>query len=158
MKQILDGPGKKIWKNKLIIFSKFKMDEKEEKLIKKIIKLQTEQCSLKIDEQIENYKDEIKEASKTIEKTKKEINKLSSQLNELQHQNEDNNSDNVQNIENKRKRLKEILEENKKKQIKLKSLEKANENYKDQKYILELIKYWNPQTMFKYIQLYDNKP
>ena len=134
------------------------MDEKEEKLIKKIIKLQTEQNSLKIDEQIENYKDEIKEASKTIEKTKKEINKLSSQLNELQYQNENNNSDNVQNIENKRKQLKEILEENKKKQIKLKSLEKANENYKDQKYILELIKYWNPQTMFKYIQLYDNKP
>ena len=134
------------------------MDEKEEKLIKKIIKLQTEQSSLKIDEQIENYKDEIKEASKTIEKTKKEINKLSSQLNELQHQNENNNSDNVQNIENKRKRLKEILEENRKKQIQLKSLEKANENYKDQKYILELIKYWNPQTMFKYIQLYDNKP
>ena len=134
------------------------MDEKEEKLIKKIIKLQTQQSSLKIDEQIENYKDEIKEASKTIEKTKKEINKLSSQLNELQHQNENNNSDNVQNIENKRKRLKEILEENRKKQIQLKSLEKANENYKDQKYILELIKYWNPQTMFKYIQLYDNKP
>ena len=134
------------------------MDEKEEKLIKKIIKLQTEQSSLKIDEQIENYKDEIKEASKTIEKTKKEINKLSSQLNELQYQNENNNSDNVQNIENKRKRLKEILEENRKKQIQLKSLEKANENYKDQKYILELIKYWNPQTMFKYIQLYDNKP
>ena len=134
------------------------MDEKEEKLIKKIIKLQTEQSSLKIDEQIENYKDEIKEASKTIEKTKKEINKLSSQLNELQHQNENNNSDNVQNIENKRKQLKEILEENRKKQIQLKSLEKANENYKDQKYILELIKYWNPQTMFKYIQLYDNKP
>ena len=133
------------------------MDEKEEKLIKKIIKLQTEQSSLKIDEQIENYKDEIKEASKTVEKTKKEINKLSSQLNELQHQNENNNSDNVQNIENKRKRLKEILEENRKKQIQLKSLEKANENYKDQKYILELIKYWNPQTMFKYIQLYDNK-
>ena len=133
------------------------MDEKEEKLIKKIIKLQTEQSSLKIDERIENYKDEIKEASKTIEKTKKEINKLSSQLNELQYQNENNNSDNVQNIENKRKQLKEILEENKKKQIKLKSLEKANENYKDQKYILELIKYWNPQTMFKYIQLYDNK-
>ena len=129
------------------------MDEKEEKLIKKIIKLQTEQSSLKIDEQIENYKDEIKEASKTIEKTKKEINKLSSQLNELQYQNENNNSDNAQNIENKRKQLKEILEENKKKQIKLKSLEKANENYKDQKYILELIKYWNPQTMFKYIQL-----
>ena len=134
------------------------MDEKEEKLIKKIIKLQTEQSSLKIDDQIENYKDEIKEASKTIEKTKKEINKLSSQLNELQHQNENNNSDNVQNIENKRKRLKEILEENRKKQIQLKSLEKANENYKDQKYILELIKYWNPQTIFKYIQLYDNKP
>ena len=134
------------------------MDEKEEKLIKKIIKLQTQQSSLKIDEQIENYKDEIKEASKTIEKTKKEINKLSSQLNELQYQNENNNSDNVQNIENKRKRLKEILEENRKKQIQLKSLEKANENYKDQKYILELIKYWNPQTMFKYIQLYDNKP
>ena len=134
------------------------MDEKEEKLIKKIIKLQTEQSSLKIDEQIENYKDEIKEASKTIEKTKKEINKLSSQLNELQHQNENNNSDNVQNIENKRKRLKEILEENRKKQIQLKSLEKANENYKDQKYILELIKYWNPQTMFKSIELYEKKP
>ena len=133
------------------------MDEKEEKLIKKIIKLQNEQNLLKIDEQIESNKKDIKEANKIIEKTKKEINRLSIQLDEMKNQNENINSDNVQNIENKRKQLKGILEENKKKQIKLKSLEKANENYKDQKYILELIKYWNPQTMFKYIQLYDNK-
>ena len=37
-------------------------------------------------------------------------------------------------------------------------LQKSNENFKDEEYILELIKYWNPQTMFKYIVLYDKKP
>ena len=142
----------------IIYFLKFKMDEKEEKLIKKIIKLQNEQNLLKIDEQIESNKKDIKEANKIIEKTKKEINRLSIQLDEMKNQNENINSDNVQNIEKKRKQLKEILEANKEKQNKLKSLEEKNENYKDQKYILELIKYWNPQTMFKYIQLYDKKP
>ena len=134
------------------------MDEKEEKLIKKIIKLQNEQNLLKIDEQIESNKKDIKEANKIIEKTKEEINRLSIQLDEMKNPNENINSDNVQNIEKKRKQLKEILEANKEKQNKLKSLEEKNENYKDQKYILELIKYWNPQTMFKYIQLYDKKP
>ena len=142
----------------IIYFLKLKMDEKEEKLIKKIIKLQNEQNLLKIDEQIESNKKDIKEANKIIEKTKKEINRLSIQLDEMKNQNENINSDNVQNIEKKRKQLKEILEANKEKQNKLKSLEEKNENYKDQKYILELIKYWNPQTMFKYIQLYDKKP
>ena len=142
----------------IIYFLKFKMDEKEEKLIKKIIKLQNEQNLLKIDEQIESNKKDIKEANKIIEKTKKEINRLSIQLDEMKNQNENINSDNVQNIEKKRKQLKEILEANKEKQNKLKSLEEKNENYKEQKYILELIKYWNPQTMFKYIQLYDKKP
>ena len=133
------------------------MDEKEEKFIKKIIKLQKEQNSLKLDEQIENYKKEIKEADKIIEKTKIEIGKLSSQLNQLKNKNENNNIDNKENIENKRNELEKKLRENEIKKNQLNYLEKSNENFKNEEYILELIKYWNPQTMFKYIELYDKK-
>ena len=133
------------------------MGEKEEKLIKKIIKLQKEQNSLKLDEQIENYKKEIKEADKIIEKTKIEIGKLSSQLNQLKNKNENNNIDNKENIENKRNELEKKLRENEIKKNQLNYLEKSNENFKNEEYILELIKYWNPQTMFKYIELYDKK-
>ena len=133
------------------------MDEKEEKFIKKIIKLQKEQNSLKLDEQIENYKKEIKEADKIIEKTKIEIGKLSSQLNQLKNKNENNNTDNKENIENKRNELEKKLRENEIKKNQLNYLEKSNENFKNEEYILELIKYWNPQTMFKYIELYDKK-
>jgi predicted RNase H-like nuclease (RuvC/YqgF family) len=133
------------------------MGEKEEKLIKKIIKLQKEQNSLKLDEQIENYKKEIKEADKIIEKTKIEIGKLSSQLNQLKNKNENNNTDNKENIENKRNELEKKLRENEMKKNQLNYLEKSNENFKNEEYILELIKYWNPQTMFKYIELYDKK-
>ena len=133
------------------------MDEKEEKFIKKIIKLQKEQNSLKLDEQIENYKKEIKEADKIIEKTKIEIGKLSSQLNQLKNKNENNNTDNKENIENKRNELEKKLRENEIKKNELNYLEKSNENFKNEEYILELIKYWNPQTMFKYIELYDKK-
>ena len=133
------------------------MDEKEEKFIKKIIKLQKEQNSLKLDEQIENYKKEIKEADKIIEKTKIEIGKLSSQLNQLKNKNENNNTDNKENIENKRNELEKKLRENEMKKNQLNYLEKSNENFKNEEYILELIKYWNPQTMFKYIELYDKK-
>ena len=133
------------------------MDEKEEKFIKKIIKLQKEQNSLKLDEQIENYKKEIKEADKIIEKTKIEIGKLSSQLNQLKNKNENNNIDNKENIENKRNELEKKLRENEMKKNQLNYFEKSNENFKNEEYILELIKYWNPQTMFKYIELYDKK-
>ena len=133
------------------------MGEKEEKLIKKIIKLQKEQNSLKLDEQIENYKKEIKEADKIIEKTKIEIGKLSSQLNQLKNKNENNNTDNKENIENKRNELEKKLRENEMKKNQLNYFEKSNENFKNEEYILELIKYWNPQTMFKYIELYDKK-
>ena len=134
------------------------MVEREEKLIKKIIKLQKEQNSLKLDEQIENYKKEIKEADKILEKTKSEIGRLSHQLNELKNKNENNNSDIEQNIENKKEELEKKLRENEMKKNQLDFLQKSNENFKNEEYILELIKYWNPQTMFKYIELYDKKP
>ena len=67
---------------------------------------------MRLDEQIENYKKEIKEADKIIEKTKREIRRLSLYLNELKYKNEDNNSDIRQNIENKRKELGKKLREN----------------------------------------------
>ena len=31
-------------------------------------------------------------------------------------------------------------------------------NFNNQEYILEVIKYWTPQKMFKYVQSYDKKP
>ena len=99
----------------------------------------------------------IKETGKNIEKTKSDIGKLSSQLNELKNKNENNNHDNEENIENKRNELEKKLSENEMKKSHLDNLIKSNENFKSEEYILELIKYWNPQTMFKYIELYDKK-
>ena len=55
------------------------MVEREEKLIKKIIKLQKEQNSLKIDDEIEKYKNEIKESHRIIEQTKKELSNLTNE-------------------------------------------------------------------------------
>ena len=78
-------------------------------------------------------------------------------MDELKNKNENNNSNNEDNIENKRNELEKKLEENKIKKYQLDYFEKSNENFKNEEYILELIKYWNPQTMFKYIELYDKK-
>ena len=36
---------------------------------------------------------------------------------------------------------------------------KANaENYKNKNFIHNLVQFWNPETMFKFIRLYDKKP
>ena len=134
------------------------MVEREEKLIKKIIKLQKAHNSLKIDDEIENYKKEIKESHKIIEQTKKDIEKLSSQLKDLKNKNENSNSDNENNIANKKDELNQKLQINEVKKNQLEFLKKSNDNFKNQEYILGLIKFWSPQTMFKYIQSYDKKP
>ena len=134
------------------------MVEREEKLIKKIIKLQKANNSLKIDDEIENYKKEIKESHKIIEQTKKDIEKLSSQLKDLKNKNENSNSDNENNIANKKDELNQKLQINEVKKNQLEFLKKSNDNFKNQEYILGLIKFWSPQTMFKYIQSYDKKP
>ena len=134
------------------------MVEREEKLIKKIIKLQKEQNSLKIDDEIEKYKNEIKESHRIIEQTKKDIEKLSSQLKELENKNENNNSENENNAANKKAELNQKLGLNDFKKNQLEILKKTNENFKSQEHILGLIKIWSPQTMFKYIQSYDKKP
>ena len=134
------------------------MVEREEKLIKKIIKLQKEQNSFKIDDEIEKYKNEIKESHRIIEQTKKDIEKLSSQLKDLKNKNENSNSDNENNIANKKDELNQKLQINEVKKNQLEFLKKSNDNFKNQEYILGLIKFWSPQTMFKYIQSYDKKP
>ncbi len=134
------------------------MVEREEKLIKKIIKLQKAHNSLKIDDEIEKYKKEIKESHKIIEQTKKDIEKLSSQLKDLKNKNENSNSDNENNIANKKDELNQKLQINEVKKNQLEFLKKSNDNFKNQEYILGLIKFWSPQTMFKYIQSYDKKP
>ena len=134
------------------------MVEREEKLIKKIIKLQKAHNSLKIDDEIENYKKEIKESHKIIEQTKKDIEKLSSHLKDLKNKNENSNSDNENYTANKEAELNQKLGINSLKKNQLESLTKSNENFKNQEYILGLIKNWSPQTMFKYIESYDKKP
>ena len=133
------------------------MSEREEKLIEKIIKMQKAQNLLNLDDQIENYKKEIKDSNRIIEKTESEISKLSTQLKYLKNKNENIYSENEKNIANKKEELDAILRTNKAKKTQLEYLKKSNENFKNQDYILELMKYWNPQTMFKYIQLYDKK-
>ena len=133
------------------------MGEREEKLIQKIIIMQKEQNSLKLDEQIENYQKDIKEACKIIEKTKNEIERLKSQLDDLKNKNGNDNSENEQNIENKKNELNKILAINDMKKKQLESFGKRNENFNNQDYIWERIKFWGPQTMIKFIQLYDKK-
>ena len=44
------------------------------------------------------------------------------------------------------------------KRSQLNYLEKNNESFKNDEYIREIIKYWNQQTMFKSIELYEKKP
>ena len=134
------------------------MVEREEKLIKRIIKLQKAQNSLNLDDKLEQYKKEIKESHKIIEQTKKDIEKLSSHLKDLKNKNENSNSDNENYTANKEAELNQKLGINSLKKNQLESLTKSNENFKNQEYILDLIKNWSPQTMFKYIESYDKKP
>ena len=134
------------------------MSEREEKLISKIIKMQIAHNSLNLEEEIEKYKKEIKEAEKSLEKTKNEVKKLSSKLNELEGNNENNSSSsNERNIENKNNLLNNIQKGNNMKSTELKSLKQQVDNYQNEDYIRNIIQYWNPQTMFKYIQLFDKK-
>ena len=134
------------------------MVEREEMLIKEIIKLQKAHNSLKLDDEIEKYKKDIEEAYSIVEKTKSEIRKLTSQLDEMKAKNENNNSDIEQNIKNKKHELDSKLGINSMKKLQLEALEKVNENFNNEEYVLGLIKNWHPQAMFKYIQLYDKKP
>ena len=87
-----------------------------------------------------------------------EVKKLSSKLNELEGNNENNSSSsNERNIENKNNLLNNIQKGNSMKSSELKSLKQQVENYQNEDYIRNIIQYWNPQTMFKYIQLFDKK-
>ena len=134
------------------------MSEREEKLINKINKLQKIHNSLKIDDEIAKYKKEIKETEKDIQNTKKEIKKLSSILNELDNNSEnDPSSGKEKNIEKKNNLLNNILNENNVLNAQLNMLKANSENYKNQNFIQNIIQYWNPETMFKSIRLYDKK-
>ena len=130
------------------------MEESEEKLIQKIIKLEKAHNSLKIDEEKQKYEKEIKEAQKIIEKTKAEISKLSSKLDDLNNKNENKNSDNEGHIDKKRNELNLKSYQNEMKKKHLEMLMQNKSNFNNQEYILEVIKYWTPQKMFKYVQSY----
>ena len=134
------------------------MSEKEEKLINKICKLQKAHNSLKLEDEIEKYKSEIKEAEKYNENTKNEIKKLSSEL--IKFENSDkNNSSSVKekNIENKQNILDNLINGNNIMLHQLNLLKLSADNYKNENYILRIIQNWNPQTMFKFIELYKKK-
>ena len=133
------------------------MSEREEALIKTIIKFQNKHNSLNIDEEIEKYKKDIKETEKIIIKTKNDIENLSNRLKDLKNH-ENKNSEIEKSIEDKRNELNNKSGINFMKKGQLDLLEKNNENFKNKEYIRQLIKNWTPQPMFKYIQLYDKKP
>lgn len=135
------------------------MSEREEKLISKINKLQKAHNSLKLEDEIKKYKIEIKEAEKDIDKIKKENKKLSSELNNLENDNNNNSSlSDEKNIENKKNILYNTTNANIMMNEQLKMLKLNADNFKNQNYILNIINYWDPQTMFKFIRLYDKKP
>ena len=132
------------------------MSEREEKLINKMVKLQRAHNCIKLDDEIEKYKKEIKEAEKGIEKTKNEIKNLSLSLEKLDNNNE-NDSSYVNNIENKKNLLNNLMYDNSLIAQQLRIIKDQSENYQKEQYILNLIENWNPQTMFKFMQLYDKK-
>ena len=115
------------------------MVEREEMLIKEIIKLQKAHNSLKLDDEIEKYKKDIEETYSIVEKTKSEIRKLTSKLDEMKTKNENNNSDIEQNIKNKKHELDSKLGINSMKKLQLEALEKVNENFNNEEYVLGLI-------------------
>ena len=134
------------------------MSEREEKLISKIIKLENAHNSLNLEAEIEKYKKDIKEAEKNLEETKNELKKLSSKLDELEDNKENNSSSsNEKNLENKKNLLNNIKNGNNMKSDELRKLEQQVDNYKNEEFIRNMIQNWDPQTMFKYIQLYDKK-
>ena len=134
------------------------MSEREEKLISKIVKMQKAHNSLNLKEEIENYKKDIKEAEKNLEKTKNEIKELSSKLEELEDNKENNSSSvNERNIEAKKNLLNNIKMGNNMKSFELSNLKQQVGNYQNEDFIRNIIQYWDPQTMFKYIQLFDKK-
>ena len=134
------------------------MSEREEKLISKIVKMQKAHNSLNLKEEIENYKKDIKEAEKNLEKTKNEIKELSTKLEELEGNKENNSSSvNERNIEAKKNLLNNIKMGNNMKSFELTNLKQQVGNYQNEDFIRNIIQYWDPQTMFKYIQLFDKK-
>ena len=134
------------------------MSEREEKLISKIAKMQKAHNSLNLKEEIENYKKDIKEAEKNLEKTKNEIKELSTKLEELEGNKENNSSSvNERNIEAKKNLLNNIKMGNNMKSFELTNLKQQVGNYQNEDFIRNIIQYWDPQTMFKYIQLFDKK-
>ena len=134
------------------------MSEREEKLISKIAKMQKAHNSLNLKEEIENYKKDIKEAEKSLEKTKNEIKELSKKLEELEGNKENNSSSvNERNIEAKKNLLNNIKMGNNMKSFELTNLRQQVSNYQNEDFIKNIIQYWDPQTMFKYIQLFDKK-
>ena len=133
------------------------MSEREEKIINKIAKLEKAHNSLKIEDEIEKYKAEIKKAEKEIENTKKEINKLSSKIEESENSFEEYDTNNNQITEGKNNELRNIMIENNMKRQILSGLKNTADKYKNEEFLLDIVKNWNPQTMFKYIELYDKK-
>ena len=134
------------------------MSEREEKLISKINKLQKEHNSLKLESEIEKYKMEIKEVEKDIDKLKKENKKLITELNNLEDNNNINSSLNEEKIvENKKNILYKVFNDNNMMNQQLFFLKTRTDNFKNHNFILNVIKNWEPQTMFKFVRLYDKK-
>ena len=132
------------------------MSEREDKLISKIHKFEKAHNSLKLNDEIEKYKKEIKEAEKDIDKIKKENKTLSSELNNLENI-RNNSLSNQKNIEDKKNILHNKINENNMMSQQLYILKSNADNFKNQNYILNIIRNWEPQTMFKFIRLYDKK-
>ena len=135
------------------------MSEREEKLINKIISLQKEHNSLKIEEEKEKYELEIKLEENNKEEIKKEMKKLSSELDRLENNYNDNDStlSKTKNIVNKQKLLNTLIKENNIKSKQLKELKENCDNFQKESYILNIINNWDSQTMFKYVKMYDKK-
>ena len=129
--------------------------------------------------EIESLKQKCKEYTNQEEKTKKdnedkssqlqkeidvlvsentqyenEIEKLQQEFTTLEHYQKETNEEV---IASKEKQLNEMNQKNIELQRQVDTLKQQSELFKDQIYLSNIILYWTPQAMFKYIQAYDKQ-
>ena len=83
-----------------------------------------------------------------------EIEKLQQEFTTLEHYQKETNEEA---IASKEKQLNEMNQKNIELQRQVDTLKQQSELFKDQNYLSNIILYWTPQAMFKYIQAYDKQ-
>ena len=108
--------------------------------------------STKENEKIETLLKEINNNETEIKKQDNDIENLQKDYEKLQNYQKMNNEEV---INSKEKELNQIKQKNVELKRQLDTLKQQCDLFKDQTYLSNIILYWTPQAMFKYIQAYD---